>query len=253
MPWIAVVTVGAFSGQMMGCGGTEEADQSQREVSAEILAPAPDDSGATALRSFGEQKLTLGEYPWMNRTLMVDGRSTTDVNAIRTATEIVVPLNDGGTVALRRTGDLYEVMGVVRNQSTDAVQLRGFRLGDGGFELFRADNLDNAAPNAAVRLKGIDDLTSTRATLAASMALQSLLATVEDGETIAPVIALALIAAALAAAWLAACFGESVFCANHCGAHRGFDVTCGLLKVQVTPPRNINVHFSLGFSCHCLN
>ena len=262
LQWITVVTLGVYTGQLAGCDAPPDdvgtAGQGDREITAQILARTQDEAGNITMQTLSEERFKLGEFPWLSRDLVVDGRVTSYVADLYTGTEIVVPLNDGTRVTLRRSGNLFEIQGEARPESTSLAKMRAFALrSDGAIELFRAENLDNAAPDGMIQLNGVQDLPQTQQALSASLALQIMLGTLEDGETAIPVAAIIAIVIGggvvlLGAAWLAVCYLTFRDCLYFCNGRNanGVDHKCGAVKVTVRG-RSISTHWTLGFGCTC--
>lgn len=252
--WISMVTVAAFTAGALGCEPADEAstvDHSQREFTAELFAYGEDETGKAGLQPLSAETFKLGDHRWLDREILVDGRATRSIDEMLAGTEIVVPLNDGGKLTLRRNGQLFESQALARPDSSEAVEMRAFAIKDDAFELFRRDNADDSKPNAVMKISGLDDLAGVRRTLVATLALGTMLATLEDGENIAPAVAIALIAARVSVAWFRSCARSVTACAVRCARNRGFEVKCAVLKVKIDGG-GVSIRPTFGFGCKCL-
>ena len=251
---VAVVTALGLVG--MGCASSEEApqegDPGARQVTLEVLASVPDDTGARQLQEMGSETIALDEYTSWDRALVVDGVETNDLASLRQGSEIVVPLNTGESATLARRGDRLELVSFTGEDDGSGEVPRGavsaVRMLAGEYQVFTAGS-DGADPDMIVRLAGLEDLQQESDALVTALALKTLLASLEDQEQIAPAIAWAIVVGIVAAGWLAICGGTVWDCANRCESSPGFHVDCANLQVSVEPTFTLNI--GDGFGCYC--
>lgn len=247
-----VVIVGmTFFFESAGCAGSgTEADiaaNDARLVKVEVVAHHFDpDAGEMKSVSIAEDEFTLGEYRWHDRILEVDGTPTTAVEDILEGQEIVVPLRAGGSMTLARQGDALQVIAVDASMSIDLAQMPRVQIGENGVEVYSASD---DVGRVEMKLHGIDDLPEVRRSLALSLGLDVLLASVEDSDTPGPAAIAAIVAAVVGAAWMVACGTVLYQCIRRCD--EDFEVRCGGLDVEVRYPRVVSVRVSPSFGCRC--
>jgi len=250
----ALTAVGLAS---VGCASSAEdtpiaGDPGDRQVTAEVLMNMPDETGARTVKPLGSETFALADYASWDRALVVDGVETHDLAALRSGSEIVVPLNTGETATLVRRGDRLELESFTGEDDGAGESPRG---AVGAVELLPAEyhvylaGSDGSAPDTMVRLSGVEDLPEEAADLVTALALQTLLSTLEDQEQIAPAVAIAAIAAVVAAGWLTICGQFAFDCATQCEAYAGFETQCAGLTVSLEP---VTVVAGGGYSCRCL-
>jgi hypothetical protein len=242
-----VVGLGCTAGQDQDRGG----DPGAREVTMEVWTNLPDDSGTRTMTRMGANTSTLDELLKGERGFVVDGGESSDLARVRSGSEIVVPLNTGETATLVRKGDRLELASFTGDDDGAGDLPRGavhaVRLLDDGFEVFLSGS-QSTDPDTIVRLSGIEDLDAERSALVTSLALATMLVSLEDTEQIVPVVAIAIIAAIVGSAWLAICGGLAWYCADHCQNFNGFATECAGVTVTTTPP---GVTVGGGYSCRC--
>ncbi|HTE56744.1 MAG TPA: hypothetical protein VK698_38085 [Kofleriaceae bacterium] len=249
---VAGLTAVAFTG--MGCTAGQDpggADPGARQVTVQVWTNLPDESGTRQMQDFGSSGFLLDDFASWERALVVDGVETTDLATIRRGNQIVVPLDTGETATLVRRGDRLELDSFTGADDGASELPRGavhaVRLLPAGFEVFLTGSTSDA-PDTVVKLSGIEDLDAEQSALVAALALEAMLVSLEDGEQIAPAIAIAIIAAIVGAAWLALCGGLAWECAYRCSGWPGFQTQCAGVTVSVNPT---NVQVGGGYSCRC--
>ncbi len=181
----ALTAVGLAS---LGCASSAEdspisGDPGDRQVTAEVLMNLPDESGARTVKPLGSETFALADYASWDRALVVNGVETHDLAALRSGSEIVVPLNTGETATLVRRGDRLELESFTGEDDGAGESPRG---AVGAVELLPAEyhvylaGSDGSAPDTMVRLSGVEDLPEEAADLVTALALQTLLSTLED-------------------------------------------------------------------------
>ena len=251
---IALLTATGVIG--LGCASEEgpsaDTDPGSREVTLEVLSNMPDDAGVRKLTSLGSDVALVNELMMLERPFVIDGEETSDLTRVRTGTEIVVELNTGETATLRRTDDRIDLVDFTGEDTGESDTPRGaiesVRLLDSGIEVFMAGS-QGSDPDTIVRMSGIEDLDAERRALVTSLALDTILATLEDTEQLNPVAIIALVAAYLGSVWFASCGSLTSYCAWKCWAYRSFDVGCAGLTVSAEP---FNVTLGGGYSCTCI-
>ncbi len=253
--FIAALTAAGVVG--LGCTTTQdggpEAEPGAREVTLEVWTNLPDDSGTRRLTRMGTSASTLDELMTAERTFVVDGGETTDLARLRTGSEIVVPLNTGETATLVSKGDRLELASFTGEDDGAGDLPRGaveaVRFLPDGIEVFLSGSGGDEA-DTIVRVSGLEDLDAERGSLLTSLALDTILVSLEDTEQIYPAVAIAIIVGIVGGAWLAICGGLAWYCADHCQYYRDFAVTCSGITVNVDPP---GATFGGGYSCSCRN
>jgi hypothetical protein len=243
---LTTVVSAAFLAQAVSCAASDSGDAalSDRVVQTVLTGQYVDpESGELTSVTIAQDEFALGEYQWQERELMVDGARTLELDGIHTGTEIVVPLRGGGSMTLHRTGDVLEIVNVETNASYDSAKLPRVRVGQSFVEVVGAEDA-----SVLVDVQGVEDLPDVERALATSLALDILLASVEDVDQVAPAVIIAAVAAVVGAAWLAACGVTLGTCVNRCGEE--FEVRCGFLDVDVDFP-HVSVGGSFSFSCKC--
>lgn len=250
---VACTTAVAFAA--MGCSAGQDAgsdDPGAREVTMEVLTNVADESGVRHLQSFGATQLTLDEFPSWTRAFVIDGGESYDLDRVRDGVEIVIPLNTGETATIRRDGDRLELVDFTGEDDGTAELPRGavssVRMLSSEIQVFLSGST-GAEPDTIVKLSGLDDLDQERTALVTALALNALLVSLEDGEQIAPAVAIAIIAAIVGAAWLALCGGLAWECAYRCSNYAGFQTQCAGVTVNINPT---SVQVGGGYSCRCL-
>ena len=251
---IAMLTATGLVG--LGCAGAGDPDQGgdpgAREVTMEVWTNLPDDSGRRTLTRMGTNTVTLNDLLTGERELVIDGAQSSDLARLRSGGEIVVPLNTGETATLVRTGDLLELVSFTGDDDgagdLPRGAVEGVRMLDDGIEVFLSGQ-EGSDPDTIVRLSGIEDLDAERAVLVTSLALDTILVSLEDTEQIAPAVAIAIIAAIVGAAWLAICGGLAWHCASQCQHANGFETQCAGVTVTVNPP---GATVGGGYACRCM-
>jgi hypothetical protein len=254
---IAIMTATGVVG--LGCTGAEEADPTEdpiedpgaREVTLETWTNLPDDTGARKLTQLGNETAPLDEVVNAERQFVVDGVESTDPASLRSGSEIVVPLNTGETATLARKGDRLELVSFTGEDDGTGELPRGaieaVRMMDDGIEVFLSGS-DGSDPDTIVRVSGLEDLDPERAALVTSLALDTILVSLEDIEQALPAaVAVALIAGALGVVWMGICGGLTWSCASQC-TNAGFAVTCAGLTVTPDP---FSITLGGGYSCRC--
>lgn len=250
---IAALTAVGVAG--LGCSTAEddgaEAAPGAREVTLEMWTNLPDDSGQRTLTRMGASTTTLDELMSSQRTFVVDGSETTDLARLRTGGEIVVPLNTGESATLVSEGDRLELAGFTGEDDGSSALPRGaveaVRLLPDGIEVFLAGS-DSDDADTIVRVSGLEDLDAERGALLISLALDTILVSLEDTEQIPPPVAIAIIVGIVGGVWLGICGSLAWYCADHCQYNNGFKVECAGISVSVDPP---GATFGGGYSCTC--
>jgi hypothetical protein len=244
----------ALSFVAMGCtaGQDGEIDPGARSVTLEVFTNVPGEDGVRQMQPFGTTEFALDDFQTWERTFVIDGGESTDLAALRTADRIEVPLNTGETATLVRRGDRLELDSFTGTDDGAGELPRGavqaVRMAPGGIEIFLAGS-SGPDPDTVVNLIGIDDLGAEKTALVSALALDALLVSLEDGEQIAPAIAIAIIAAIVGSAWLAVCGGLAIDCSYRCANNAGFETQCAGVTVSVNPT---SVTVGGGYSCRCL-
>ena len=250
---VAAVTAAGLVG--LGCTASEDpelgGDPGQREVTLDVWSNLEDDTGAKELSKVGTTTATLDQLLSGERELIVDGVATHDRDSLRSGSEIVVPLNTGDTATLVRDGDVIVLASFTGEDDGTSEMPRGavraVRLLSDGIEIYLSGS-EGPAPDSVLRLAGVEDLDAERSALVNSLALDALLVSLEDGEQIAPSVAIAIIAAIVAAIWLATCGNLAWHCAYQCEGSNGFEVQCAFTTVSVNPTF---VRWGGGLGCRC--
>jgi hypothetical protein len=251
---VAMMTAVGLVG--LGCAGHDpgpDDDPGAREVTVDVFTNLPDESGTRRLQQMGSDSFRLDEVPDWQRALLVDGEETYDLAGVRDGAEIVVPLNTGDTATIARRGDRLELVSFTGDDDGSGDLPRGavsaVRLLPDQFEVFLSGS-GSSEPDTIVKLSGIEDLTAESRALVLSLALDTLLVSLEDAEQGIPVlVAIAIIAAVVGSAWLAVCGGLAWECATRCQNASGFETTCANVKVTINPT---SVQVGSGYSCRCL-
>jgi len=250
---IAIMTATGVVG--LGCSAHEsgaDGDPGSREVTMEVWTNLPDESGERKMLSMGTSTSTLDEMVSAERDFVIDGGESSDLGRVRSGSEIVVPLNTGDTATLVRKGDRLELVSFTGDDDGNGDLPRGaveaVRLLDDGIEVFLSGSQGPDA-DTIVRLSGIEDLDAERSALVTSLALETILVSLEDTEQIAPAVAIAIIAAIVGGAWLAVCGGIAWYCAYECAGGNGFEVQCAGVTVTINPP---GANVGGGYSCRCM-
>jgi hypothetical protein len=211
----------------------------------------PDESGVRTMTQLGSETAMLDELVSADRQLVVDGVESTDLALLRSGSEIVVPLNTGETATLARKGDRLELVSFTGEDDGTGDVPRGaieaVRMLDDGIEVFLSGS-DASGPDTIVRVSGVEDLDPERQALVTSLALDTILVSLEDTEQIAATVAVALIAAALGVVWMGVCGALTWHCAIKCENSNGFAVGCAGLTVNANP---FSVTVGGGYSCTC--
>jgi hypothetical protein len=255
---IAMLTAVGLVG--LGCSGAGEADPAvdpgvdpgTREVTTEVWTNIADESGARKLISMGAHTQTLDEAQPAPRELVIDGAESSDLARVQSGSEIVVPLNTGETAILARNGDRLELVSFTGEDDGTGDLPRGaveaVRMLDEGIEVFLTGSAGDE-PDTIVRVSGIEDLDAERAGLVTSLALDTLLVSLEDTEQwFNPTSVIALVAGALGVIWLETCAALLGYCAYNCFGGNGIEVKCGGVKVNSNP---FSVEANLEYSCSC--
>jgi hypothetical protein len=250
---IAMLTAVGLVG--LGCTGAEDpdpgADPGSREVSLEVSTNVEDENGARSMARMGTDTATLDELQ-KPRTLVIDGAESSDLARVRSASEIVVPLNTGETATLARHEDRLELVSFTGEDDGAGDLPRGaveaVRMLDEGIEVFLTGSTGDE-PDTIVRVSGIEDLDAERSALVTSLALDTILVSLEDTEQIPPPVAIAMIAAALGAFYMAICGALMWECANKCEYWTGWETDCGDFHVKTTP-FSIDVNMDAGCRCY---
>jgi len=252
---VAVLT--AFGLAAMGCASSAdetpaEGDPGARQVTLEVWTNVPDDTGARQMVEMGSETIALDDHVSGDRALVVDGVETNDLAALRDGSEIVVPLNTGETATLARQGDRLELVSFTGEDDGSGEVPRGavraVRMLAGEYQVFTAGS-DGAEADIIVRLSGIEDLPRESEALVTALALQTLLASLEDQEQIPPAAAWAIVVGIVAAGWLLICGATVWDCATRCESAAGFHVDCANLQVSVNPTFTMDI--GDGFGCYC--
>jgi hypothetical protein len=252
---IAMLTAVGLVG--LGCAGAEDADvgadPGSREVSLEVWTNLADDSGTRTKTSMGSTTATLDELQAAQRALVIDGEESSDLARVRSGSEIVVPLNTGETATLKRDGDRLELVSFTGEDDGTGDLPRGavsaVRLLDDGVDVFLTGSKGDA-PDTSVRVSGIEDLDAERGALVTSLALRTILVSLEEEQQFFDPITMTLqIAAAVAVAWWAVCGATVWDCASECWTGSGIEVKCGGLRVSTNPWA---IDFSGEHGCRCL-
>ncbi|HKE19862.1 MAG TPA: hypothetical protein VKB80_33530 [Kofleriaceae bacterium] len=241
----------------LGCTAAQDSDRGgddpgSRAVTMEVWTNLPDDSGVRTLTRMGTNTATLDDMLSRERSFVIDGGESSDLARVRSGAEIVVPLNTGETATLVRKGDRLELASFTGDDDGAGDLPRGavqaVRLLDDGIEVFLSGS-DGTDPDTIVHMSGIEDLDAERAALVTSLALDTILVSLEDSEQIAPAVAIAIIAAIVGSTWLFICGGLAWHCADQCQNANGFETQCAGLTVTVDPP---GAQIGGGYSCRCL-
>ena len=249
---VAASTALSFAGIGCTAGQDGELDPGARTVTLEVFTNVPGEDGARQMQPFGTTELALGDFQTWERSFVVDGGESSDLADLRTGTRIEVPLNTGETATLVRRGDRLELQSFTGADDGAGELPRGavraVRMTTAGIEIFLAGS-SGPDPDTVVNLVGIDDLGAEKTALVGALALDALLVSLEDGEQIAPAIAIAIIAAIVGGAWLAVCGGLAIDCSYRCANNAGFQTQCAGVTVSVNPT---SVTVGGGYSCRCL-
>jgi len=251
---VAALTAAGVIG--MGCTTADDpeatGDPGAREVTLDVWTNLPDDKGVRQRTQLGTTTTTLDELLDADRVFVADGAESSDLATLWTASEIVVPLNTGETATLVRKGDRLELASFTGEDDGTGDMPRGavsaVRLLPDGIDVFLAGS-DSAEADTTLRLSGLEDLDAERSELVASLSLDAMLVSLEDGEQIAPPVAIALIAAVVGSFWLAICGGLAWECATRCEYWTGFETQCAGITVTVNPT---TVTGGGGYSCRCI-
>ncbi len=227
-----------------GAGSSEVGQHSDRLVTIALTGEFRGENDELNSVPITEDQLKLGDYAWSAREIVVDGQPTMEVEAIHQALEIVVPLRNGGTMTINRTGDVFTIVDIQANASFDLSKLAPVQITDGEIAVLGAQPDERTL----LTVKGIDDIPNTKSVLSSSLGLDVLLAQVEDTDTVAPAVIAAAVAAVVGAAWMAACGITLYTCIDRCDEE--FEIKCAFLDVEVDWP-SVKVGGTLRFGCKC--
>ncbi len=251
---IVILTATGLIG--LGCAAEQDpeagGDPGSREVTLEVLSNLPDEGGVRKLVSLGSDTALMDDLMMLERPFVIDGDETRDLTRVRTGSDIVVSLNTGESATLRRSGDRLELASFTGEDDGEGDMPRGaveaVRMLDGGIELFLSGS-EGSEADTIIRLSGIEDLDAERGALVTSLALDSILVSLEDTEQISPPVAIALIAAYMGQVWMTTCGSLTAFCDWKCWSYRSFDVGCAGLTVSADP---FSITLGGGYSCTCI-
>lgn len=201
----------------------------------------------------GTETIDVEAISFARKVIIGGSTSVSNIASIPDGT-FVLPLNNGESATIKRTGSRFEIVsftgpthdaaGKARGTVT-AVELRG----DDTIALRYADS---SSKEADILVKLSDVAAADREAVQAAFALKLLVMSLEDVEQGWVVVALIMLAASVTAWWLWMCYDHNKSCAERCErwGYSGYGSGCGSLAVDYK-----NGSMKLGFTgdyyCYC--